>query len=62
MKNSPQPVAETPQVLLFAYVPAPIIGASPIRFHFLFVIPPVEVPEEILPSLSSATQPTVQYF
>ncbi len=36
-----------------------MIGTSPILFHFLFAIPPVEVPDVILPFLSTATQPTV---
>ena len=47
---------------MFAYVPAPIIGTSPILPHFLFVVPPVEVPDAIFPILSIATQPTVPYF
>ena len=53
-----QPVPEIP-TFLSAYVPAPMMGASPYSSIFLLVIPPVEVPAEILPSLSKATQPTV---
>jgi hypothetical protein len=44
MNNSPVPVAETAAVSLWAYVPAPMIGESPIRPTGLFVSPPVDVP------------------
>ncbi len=62
MKYSPCPVAETAHVLLFAYVPAPIIGTSPTLPNFLFVIPPVEVAAAKFPFLSKATAPTVPNF
>jgi len=51
--------AETAQVALFAYVPPPMMGESPTRPAFLFVVPPVEVAAARLPFLSSATAPTV---
>ena len=53
---------ETAHVLLLAYVPAPIIGESPILPHFLLVIPPVEVPAAKFPFISIATHPTVPNF
>src|SRR5260370_268403 len=59
IKYSPSPVAETAQVALFAYVPPPMMGESPTRPAFLFVVPPVEVAAARLPFLSSATAPTV---
>jgi hypothetical protein len=59
MKNSPVPVLETATVRLFAYVPAPMIGESPIRPTGLLVSPPVEVAAARFPPLSSATAPTV---
>src|SRR5947209_8509799 len=59
MKYSPSPVHETAQVSLLAYVPAPIIGESPILPNLLFEVPPVEVPAPRLPARSSATAPTV---
>ncbi len=62
MKYSPDPVHEIAQVLLLAYVPAPIIGESPILPHFLLVIPPVEVPAAKFPFISIATHPTVPNF
>ena len=49
IKYSPSPVHETAQVLLSAYVPAPIIGESPTRPNFLLLIPPVEVAAARLP-------------
>jgi len=43
IKYSPSPVHDTAQVALFAYVPAPMMGESPIRPAFLLLVPPVEV-------------------
>src|SRR5450759_3221460 len=37
IKNSPCPVPETAQVALFAYVPAPIIGESPILLYLSLI-------------------------
>src|SRR5437763_1729026 len=59
MKYSPVPVQETATESLSAYVPAPMIGESPMRPHRLFCVPPVEVPAARLPCWSSATAPTV---
>ena len=56
---NPWPVAETAQQSFAAYVPAPMIGESPTRPHFLPVMPPVEVAAARLPVASSATAPTV---
>src|SRR5438045_3166796 len=59
MKNSPAPVAEIAADSFDAYVPAPMMGESPTRPYCLLLMPPVDVPAARLPSLSSATQPTV---
>src|ERR1051325_7871132 len=59
MKYSPAPVAETAHDSLSAYVPAPMIGVSPMRPYILFVVPPVDVAAARLPLWSSATAPTV---
>ena len=59
MKYSPLPVADTAQVALSAYVPAPMIGESPMRPQRLLVMPPVDVAAARLPFLSRATAPTV---
>jgi hypothetical protein len=45
--------------VILAYVPAPIIGLSPIRPQALLVSPPVEVAEAIFPLPSTGTAPTV---
>ena len=50
-------VADTAAVSLRAYVPAPMIGESPMRPTGLFVSPPVDVPAARSPSLSTATAP-----
>ncbi len=59
MKYSPCPVADTAQLSLLAYVPAPMMGESPTRPQRLPVMPPVEVAAARLPCRSSATAPTV---
>jgi hypothetical protein len=42
-----------------AQKPAPSVGVSPTRPGSLFVMPPVEVATQSVPSRSSTTQPTV---
>src|SRR5690606_30429306 len=61
MKNSPQPVPDTPQ-RPSAQVPAPTSGVSPTRPQRLLVIPPVEVAVAMWPRTSSATAPTVPKY
>lgn len=41
---------------------SPMQGVSPTRPSILFSIPPVEVAQAMLPSLSTATAPTVPIF
>ncbi len=62
MKYSPVPVQDTAQVLLSAYVPAPMMGESPTRPRIFIIMPPVEVPAARFPYPSSATQPTVPFL
>src|SRR5690606_14979723 len=56
-----QPVPDTPQ-RASAQVPAPITGESPMRPHFLLVMPPVLVAAAMWPWRSSATAPTVPKY
>jgi len=50
-------VAETSQERLSAYVPASIMGESPMPLERLPVMPPVEVAVREIALLSSANQP-----
>ena len=49
MKYSPVPVQETATDSFSAYVPAPMIGESPMRPKRLLLVPPVDVPAARLP-------------
>ena len=50
MNSSPTPVHDTAHVALSAYVPAPMIGTSPIRPNLLPVSPPLDVPAARFPA------------
>ena len=58
-KYSPTPVHDTAPSPPIAYVPAPMIGASPTRPARLRRVPPVDVAATISPSRSRTTAPTV---
>src|SRR3546814_18911757 len=61
MKNSPQPVPDTPQ-RSSAHVTAPTSGVSPTRPQRLLVMPPVEVAVAMRPSPSRANALNVPQY